>query len=132
MKTFLIFSIIFCFFALSAAYGELTQQDIDKIRLIVYEATEPIKNEIATVKAEVVTIKSDIAVLKDEVTAVKNEVAAVKNEVFYNRGKLEIIALMIGGLIALVVVAVGLPQLIMSWRNRNVGNVSSENNKVVV
>ena len=71
MKTFLIFSIIFCFLALSAAYGELTQQDIDKIRLIVYEATEPIKNEIATVKAEVVTIKSDIAVLKDEVAAVK-------------------------------------------------------------
>ena len=62
MKTILVFSILFWAIALPAL-GELTDADLDKIRLIV---KEEVKMEIAGVRQE---LKAEIAGVKQELKA---------------------------------------------------------------
>ena len=66
MKTILLFSIMLCAIA-TPALAELTDADLDKIRLIVQEEIKPLKDEIGT-------LKTDIAVIKTEVTNLKGTV----------------------------------------------------------
>ena len=93
MKTILIFSILLCVIAMPAM-GALTDADLDKIRLIV-------KDEIST-----------------ELKPVKSDIETLKTEVAYVRGKLDILDKYVIALIALVVMAVGAPQIVMAWRSR--------------
>ena len=73
MKTILVLSILFCVIALPA-FGELTDADLDKIRLIV---KEEVKAEITGVRQEVAAVrqelKAEIAGLRD--TEMKAEIA---------------------------------------------------------
>ncbi len=89
MKTILFFSILLCAIAMPAI-GELTDADLDKIRLLVNEELKP--------------IKADVEILKTEVA--------------YVRGKLDILDTSVIALIALIVIAVGAPQIVMAWRSR--------------
>ena len=73
MKTMLILSILFCLIALPAL-GELTDADLDKIRLIV---KEEVKAEIAGVRQE---LKQEIAGVKAEIAGVRQEIAGVRQE----------------------------------------------------
>ena len=77
MKTILAFLILFCVFT-SPTFAELTDADINKIRLIVTEAIQaeikPIKADIATLKADIATLKTDMAVMKTEVANLKETV----------------------------------------------------------
>ena len=57
MKTILVLSILFWAIALPAL-GELTDADLDKIRLIV---KEEVKTEITGVKTEIAGVKTEIA-----------------------------------------------------------------------
>ena len=66
MKTILALSILFSASALPAL-GELTDADLNQIRLIVQEEIKPIK-------ADIVTLKTDVAVVKTEVTNLKGTV----------------------------------------------------------
>lgn len=80
MKTILIFLSILlwaCAIALPA-FGELTDADLDKIRLIVNESEKRIKAEIT---AEIEPIKADIVALKTDVALMKTEVANFKKAV---------------------------------------------------
>lgn len=74
MKTVLALSILFCVFT-SPTFAELTDADLNKIRLIVTEEIQaeikPIKADIATLKADIVTLKTDMAVMKTEVANLK-------------------------------------------------------------
>jgi peptidoglycan hydrolase CwlO-like protein len=97
------------------SFAELTPQDLDKIRLIVKEEIEkeiePLKAEIASVKAEIASVKAEIASVKDEIASVKQDVASLS-------GRVAGIEKQITWLMALIVVAVGIPQIIVVWRSR--------------
>lgn len=77
MKTILVFSILFSVIVLPAL-GELTDADLDKIRLIV---NEEIKEELTPIKAEIVSIKADIVTLKTDGAVVKTEIKNLKETV---------------------------------------------------
>ena len=138
MKTVFALSILFCGTVLPAL-AELTDADLDKIRLVV---NEEIKAEIATVKqelkAEITTVekelKAEIATVKQELKA---EIATVEKEL-----KAEIISSetrvkeridlniknvekqlvtynwVIYVLTPLIVAAIGIPTTIMAWHQR--------------
>lgn len=77
MRTILALSILFCVFA-SPTFAELTDADLNKIRLIV---TEEIQKEIKPIKADIATLKTDVAMLKTETAVMKTEVANLKETV---------------------------------------------------
>ena len=89
MKMILLLSILFCAIAMPAI-GALSDADLDKIRLLVNEELKPVKADIETLKTEVA----------------------------YVRGKLDILDKYVIALIALIVIAVGAPQIVMAWRSR--------------
>ena len=96
MKTIIFFSILFCTLALPV-FGELTPQDLDKIRLIV-------KEEIKPLKADIVALKVDVARLDGRLTSVEKQIAIITNLIY--------------SLMALIVIAIGIPQIIMAFRSR--------------
>ena len=133
MKTILVLSILFCVIALPA-FGELTDADLDKIRLIV---KEEVKTEVTAVKQE---LKTEIAAVRQEVAAVrqelKTEIAGVrqemKAEIAGSEKRLkDYIDVKIEGvndrfsaynwviyiLMPLIVVAIGAPTSVMAWRS---------------
>ena len=76
MKTILALLILFCAIALPAP-GELTDADLDKIRLIVQEEIKPIKTDIVTLKTDGAVVKTDVTNLKETVN--KDSDAIQKN-----------------------------------------------------
>ncbi len=66
MKTTLLFSILLCVLALPAL-GELTDADLDKIRLIVKEEIKPIKADIVTLKTDGVGVKTEIKNIDEKI-----------------------------------------------------------------
>ena len=130
MKTIIFFSILFYAIALPAL-GELTPQDLDKIRLIV---KEEIKAEITELKQE---IKEDIANsekhMKEHInlkvdsvnakvdsvnTTVGSKVDSVNIKVDSVKEQVTYLSYLVYALIALIVGAIAIPQLIMTWRSR--------------
>lgn len=86
-------SILFCTIALPAL-GALDEADLNQIRLIVRDA----------IKEEVKPIKEDIAALKTEVATLNGRVSGIEKIMTW--------------LMVLIVVAVGLPQIIIAWPSR--------------
>ncbi|MDD9975253.1 MAG: hypothetical protein OXU27_14660 [Candidatus Poribacteria bacterium] len=129
MKTIFFFSILFYAIALPAL-GELMPQDLDKIRLIVNEAEKRIKAEI---KADITElkqeIKEDIAnseknmkeyinIKVDSVnTKVGSKVDGVNTKVDSVEEQVTFLSYLVYALIALIVGAIAIPQLIMAWRS---------------
>ena len=100
MKTIIFFSILFCIIALPA-FGALTDSDLDKIRLIVNDSEKRIKEEV---KAEIAGVKQELrAEIAKSEKNLKEQITLLTNFVY--------------GLIALIVAAVAIPQLIMVWRS---------------
>ena len=103
MKTILVLLILLCAIAMPAL-AELTDADLNKIRLIVKEEIKeeikPIKAEMASIKADIGTLKEDVARLDGRLTGVEKQVAHATNVTY--------------GLIALIVVAIGIP----AWRGK--------------
>ena len=94
MKTILLLSILFCAIALPAL-GELTDADLDKIRLIV---KEEVKSEISEAEKRI-TNHVDL-----KISSVEKQITLLTNFVY--------------GLIALIVLAVGIPQILMTLRSK--------------
>ena len=132
MKTILVLLILVCTIALPAR-GELTDADLDKIRLIV---KEEVKTEIAGVRQE---LKTEIAGVRQEIAGVKQElkteIAGVKQELKteiagsekrikdYIDAKIEGVNerfstynWVIYILMPLIVAAIGIPTAIIAWR----------------
>ena len=118
MKTILVLSMLFCAIALPA-FGELTDADLDKIRLIVKEE----------VKTEIAGVRQEIAAVRQEITGVRQE---LKAEIAGSEKRLkDYIDVSIEGvdkrfstynwviyiLMPLIVVAIGVPTGIIAWRN---------------
>ena len=132
MKTILVLSILFLAIALPAL-GELTDADLDKIRLIV---KEEVKAEITGVrqelKAEITGVKQEIAGVKQELKA---EIAGVKQELKAEiasseqrmtkyidakiegvNKRLETYNWVLIAFMPLIVAAIGIPTAIIAWR----------------
>ncbi len=140
MKTLVVLSILFCVIAFPAL-GELTDADLDKIRLIVKEEVkaeitgvrQELKAEIAGVKAEIAGVKQE---LKAEIAGVKQELKAeiasseqsVKNYVDAKIAgvdkhlagvdkRLETYNWVLIVFMPLIVAAVGIPTAFIAWRS---------------
>ena len=98
MKTLLVLSILFSLIALPAL-GELTDADLDKIRLIVNDSEKRIKTDI---RAEIATSEKN---MKEFVTI---KIDAVEK-------RLSTYNWVIYVLMPLIVVAIGVPTAIMAW-----------------
>ena len=107
MKTILVLSILFSVVALPAL-GELTDADLDKIRLIVNDSEKRVKEEV----------KTEIAITNTKIDGLDTRLRNVETDVAWTRGKLDSLDKHINWLMALIVVAVGLPQAIIAWRSR--------------
>ena len=118
MKTILVLSILFWAIALPAL-GELTDADLDKIRLIV---KEEVKTEITGVKTEITGVKTEIAGVKQELKA---EIASSEERVkeYINirvdsvEKRLSTYNWVIYVLMPLMVAAIGIPTAIIAWRS---------------
>lgn len=109
MKLILLFSIFLYTFTLPAL-GELTQQDLKNIRGLLLEEIKPIKDDIATLKADITTLKTEMGWVRGKLEGVDKQFGSVEKQISYAIN-------LTYGLIALIVVAVGIPQLILTWRS---------------
>ena len=102
MKTILALSILFSAIAMPT-FAELTDADLDKIRLIVKdEVTKELTKELAPIKADIASIKADIGTLKEDVARLDGRLTGVEKQVSHATN-------VTYGLIALIVVAIGIP-----------------------
>ena len=131
MKYTLFFFAAF-FVIISPTFGELTSQDLDKIRLIVKEEVSEVETrlraEIAEsekrLRAEITEsekrLRAEIAKsesnMKDYVDT-KFEGVNAKFESVDKR--LALVVGFVSALIILIVVTVGIPQIIIAWRGKN-------------
>ena len=103
MKKVLLFLILFCAIA-PPGFAELTDADLDKIRLIVNEELKP-------VETDVVLLKTDTAWIRGKLENVDEQFEGVNNQITHSRN-------LTYGLIALIVAAVGIPQIVIAWRSK--------------
>ncbi len=101
MKILLALLILSCAIA-PPVFADLTDADLDKIRLILNTSEKRIKSEI----------KSEIAESEKRM----KEYVDVRFESVEKR--LTLLSNIVIALVALIIVAVGLPQALMAWRNR--------------
>jgi predicted nucleic acid-binding Zn-ribbon protein len=99
MKTVLFLAVLFCAIALPAL-GELTDTDLNKIRLII---NEEIEEAIKPIKADIVTLQTNVAWMRGKLENVDKQITHGTNVTY--------------GLIALIVAAIVIPQIITLWRN---------------
>lgn len=110
MKTFIFSSILFCMITLPAL-GELTDADLDKIRLIVNDSEKRLKQEI---KEELAPIKADIAQLDTRLRNVEIAIGSLTGRIDGVEKQVSHATNVTYGLIALIVVAIGIP----AWRGK--------------
>ncbi len=118
MKTILVLSILFWAIALPA-FGELTDADLDKIRLIV---KEEVKTEITTVKQEIIAVRQEIIAVRQELKA---EIASSEKRVkeYINirvdsvEKRLSTYNWVIYVLMPLIVATIGIPTAMIAWRS---------------
>lgn len=103
MKTMLVLSILFSVVVLPAL-GELMEADLNKIRLIVNDEVKPIK-------ADIVTLKTDVAWIRGKFEGIDKQFEGVNQRITHETN-------VSYGLIALIVAAIAIPQIIVAWRSR--------------
>ena len=120
MKPVIVVSILFFSIALPAV-GELTDADLDKIRLIV---KEEVKAEIAGVRQEIAGVKQE---LKAEIAAsekrTKEYIDVKIDSVDTNLNR---VWLMIIALIGLITATIAIPQIIVAYRDRGRRELQTE------
>ena len=99
MKTTLLLSVLFCAIALPAL-GELTETDLNKIRLIIQEEIE---KEIKPIKTDIGTLQTDVAWVREKLDGIEKQITHGTNVTY--------------GLIALIVAAVAIPQILIMLRS---------------
>ena len=95
MKYFVIVVVILMSIALSAR-GELEQSDLDKIRLIVKAEMDPVKKEVAVMEGKLAGINERFDSIDKQMTLITYLVYALK---------------------ALIILAVGVPQILLAWKS---------------
>jgi len=100
MKTTLFLSVLFCAIALPV-FGQLTDTDLNRIRLII---NEEIEEAIKPIKANIVTLQTDVAWMRGKLEGIDKQVMHGTNVTY--------------GLIALIVAAVAIPQFLIARRSK--------------
>ena len=124
MKSFIFISILFCAIALPV-FGELTDADLDKIRLIVNDSEkrlrQEIKEELAPIKANIAQLDTrlrnvEIAVgsLTGRIDGVEKQIGGIEKQIGGVEKQISHATNVTYGLIALIVVAIGIPV----WRGK--------------
>ena len=119
MKT-LIFLLIYFFVITVPAFGALTDADLDKIRLIV---KEEVKKEIESSETRMKTyIDTKIDAVNIRIDAVNTKVDGVGKRLDDRIDSVEkqmtFLLNVIYGLIVLIIIAIGIPQVIIGWRSK--------------
>ena len=122
MKKVLLFSMLFCAIALPG-FAELTDADLNKIRLVVQEE---VKKEIESAETrikEYIDLKIEgvdkqFAGVDKQFAGVDKQFAGVDKQFVSVNSQITHVQNVTYGLIALIVVAVGIPQIVMAWRER--------------
>ena len=127
MKTILALSILFSAIALPAL-GALTDADLNEIRLIVKEEIDvKIKESEERTKVyidlQIKSVKEHIDTQIESVTRhidlqTKSVTGNINTQMESVDKRLSLVTTLIGGLIALIVLAVGIPQILMVLRSR--------------
>lgn len=102
MKTTLFFSILFCAIALPAL-GDLTDTDLNRIRSIINEELKPLRDDI-------VTLKTDVAWIRGKLDGVDKRFDGVRDQITH-------VTYLTYGLIALIVAAIAIPQILIALRS---------------
>ena len=119
MRTFIL--LLICFSVITVpAFGALTDADLDKIRLIV---KEEVKTEIAISEKRMKTyIDTKIEMVNVKIDGVENRLGtridAVNNRIDSVEKQMTFLLNVIYGLIALIIIAIGIPQVIIGWRSK--------------
>ena len=100
------FLILFCAIALPAL-AELPDADLDKIRLIV---NEEVKKEIATTNKKIEGLDTRLRSVEEDISFVRGKIEGTDKQT-------SLITNFVYGMIALIVAAIVIPQLIMAWRS---------------
>ncbi len=90
------------------AISDLSQDDLNKIRLLIADELKPIQTEIQTVKTEIQTVKTE---LKDAIASVKEDVASLS-------GRVDGVEKLITWLMVIIVAIVGILQVVVLWRSK--------------
>lgn len=124
MKIVLLFSLVFCAIVLPA-FSELTSQDLDKIRSLLKEEIDPIKAEIKALDTRLQKVEQDISWIRGKLEGVDKRFDSVDKRFDSVDKQFDGVKDQIShatnvtyGLIALIVLAVGIPQILMAWRGR--------------
>ena len=109
MKSIFLFSILLFWAIALPAPGELTDADLDKIRLIVNEeVTKELTKELAPIKANIAQLDTRLRNVEIAVGSLTGRIDGVEKQISHATN-------VTYGLIALIVVAIGIP----AWRGRN-------------
>lgn len=121
MKTILLLSVLFCASALPSL-GELTDADIDKIRLIVNESEKRLRQEIQTeianseqrlkeyVELKIEGVNKQFASIDTGFTSIDKQFVSVNKRIDH-------VTNVVYALIALIVAAIAIPQILRAWRS---------------
>ena len=148
MRNVFLFSIFFCAIALPTL-GDLTDTDLNKIRLII---NEEIEEAIKPIKAEIVTLQTDVAWIKGKLESVDKQFESIDKQFDsvdkqfdsvdkqfdrvddqFNgvREQITHATNITYGLIALIVAAIAVPQMLIAWRSRQ-DNVSEKRVEMLI
>ena len=117
MKNVLLLSIVLWTIVLPT-FADLTPQDLDKIRSIVKEEVDPIKAEIKTLDTRLQNVEQGISWMRGKLEGVDRQFEGVDRQ-FEGVGKqISHVTNVTYGLIALIVLAVGIPQILIAWRSK--------------
>ncbi len=115
MKTILTLLILFSAIALPAL-GELTVQDLDKIRSIIKESEQELK---AMIKESEQELKAEIAASEKRTKEyVSQEIRTVNVKIAETDKRLSQIFWWVIALMGLIALAIAAPQALIAWQNR--------------
>ena len=119
MKVLIFTAMLFCAIALPAL-GELTDSDLDKIRLIINEEIKPIKVDIVSLKTEVAWIRGKLESVDKQFESVDQQFKSLDKRLdkqFESVDKqITHVTYITYGLTALIVAAIAIPQILIAWR----------------
>ena len=126
MKLISISITVFLFFSVPV-FSELTVEDLEKIRTIVNESEDRMKEYVKAsetrmkeyVEASETRIKEYVDIKIQGINdTVDIKIQGINDTVDEMDKRLSLIANLVIALVALVILAVGVPQIIMTWRDR--------------